>query len=428
MVDRTNILIHVPQFHDFEIERAETIRLVLPTEAMASRTSFVATPDLVIYLLGSASISGDLGLSGSDETSLRQSTHTLDLALDGNAYLSVLTNTTHPDQQRVSEELLTGCSSPIAPPNGWNAQMRALGASATSLLSVLSPTLLRITLPPMPAYATDEPETVRCTLPASTVISQQPLYAGTFVVLADAGSASLSGSLLAAAEEGTLQGHASELVVTLDADTWVPSLVTDPVLARELVEGMRGDGGGTSAGWDRVVQPVLHVANLRLASPTRLVVSVPPSGSAYQIETPETVTVLLPGAALTSGRAITTATPLIVGADAGTADLQLDHSYVYNLGFSYGSELSITETALQQDATTVYLFLSGDRWADLTNATEDLAYGFASTQTIGWNCPTSTASCPRCASGAISATRTASCGSASRPTRHTALQRPRRSR
>ena len=87
-LDRTTLLIHVPQFYDYQITFAETLRLTLPNDAMASRTSFIATPDLVIYpFSGSASLDGTLS-GGTTEAAIRTQSHVLRISLIGNRFLS----------------------------------------------------------------------------------------------------------------------------------------------------------------------------------------------------------------------------------------------------------------------------------------------------------------------------------------------------
>ena len=384
MIDRTTLVINIPQLHDYQVDLAETIRLVLPEEAMASRTSFVATPDLVIYpFSGFVSLDGPLS-TGSYESALRFDEHVLLIKLTGNEFLPLLSNATHPRREEVSKEVLRGCVSDVAEPTGWNYQLAQLTASAYITIIDLERTIAEVRLPALATYQTSRPERVTVTLPGAAIKSQQPLVAGTFMVLADAGSAALSGNLLNANEEATIKNLDSEIVMTLTGDTWNPALRTDPVLARELVLGMSGEGDETSAGWDDVLQPYLHISNLRLASPDVLVLSIPRT-HAFSIAAPQTVNVLLPGAALPSGRTIFTDPPLVIMADRGTVAVQLEHSYLSSEG-----ELSMQDIVLTETTTLMKIFLAGDSWAtDLgeTNSTgfEDLANGMYSTlPTLGW--------------------------------------------
>ena len=272
-LDRTTLLIHVPQFYDYQITFAETLRLTLPNDAMASRTSFIATPDLVIYpFSGSASLDGTLS-GGTTEAAIRTQSHVLRISLIGNRFLSALSNMTDPARHSISADVLRGCASNAGDPTGWNAQLLQLTASDHT--TRLSDYELEVQVPAIPAYQTSTPETIVVTLPASALIAQQPLVAGTFTVLADAGSAELSGTLFSANAEATVRSSHSELVITLTGDTWVPSLSTDGGLALELIAGLSGDGGDSTLGWDATVRPFLTAANMRLESARQLVLSVP---------------------------------------------------------------------------------------------------------------------------------------------------------
>ena len=333
-LDRTTLIIHVPQFHDYQITYAETLRLTLPNDALSSRTSFAASPEIIIYpFSGSASLDGQLA-AGTTEAELVAQPHILIVRLVGNSFFPVLNNMTDPNRENVATDIFTGLRSSVGPaegePNAWNTQLATLTAS--NCLVLLSETELQVTIPALAAYGVSTPETISVVLPATALVAQQPLSAGSFTVYAIAGRAYLSGSLLSANSEATINREGSEIVITLIDDVWRSSIATDAALALQLIAGFtavaqeidNGDGTTTALntrGWGFAIRPYLTILNLRLASPTRLIVSVPQS-SAYSIEAPETVSVVLPAAVLRSGRTISTGNPLTIHANLAPAWLK----------------------------------------------------------------------------------------------------------
>ena len=358
-VDRATLFVHVPQFHDYEITRAETIRMTLPSEAMASRTSFIATPDLVIYpFSGFASLGGALSL-GSSESALRSAEHVLLLELVGNSFLPVLSNASDPRQEEVANAILHGLTSNVdaaSAPGAWNDQLTRL--RAVDYVTVLSARQIEVRLPPLITYETATPEEVVVTLPADALLGQQPLGAGAFRILADPGRVTLSGSLLDASSESTVVDGKSEIVIDLIGDAW-DGVASDPVLARELIVGFTGSGGGGGFGayaWNAAVQPHLHMSQLRQLSETRLVLEIPQS-TLYKIDAPETVTATLPASVLRSRRSISAASPLVIRADRGIVQLQVEHSYRDGHG-----DLALLEDVLTDDTTELTITLLGDSW------------------------------------------------------------------
>ena len=246
-LDRTTMVLHVPQLVDFEIVEAETIRAMLPGVALSSQTTGVAVPDLVIYpFSGSAFLSGDLSNTSVDEQSMRLVTRELYVHLRHNTFSYALANATDPSRGTICREILDGIVSRLDGP-GWNAQVT--GLDAVALITRTGPQELRLRLPPLPAYSISEPETVDVTLPSSALVARQPLPAGSFVVLADPGFCDVSGSLVTAGAEDVLRSRQTELVLTLRHDTWLRSIDDDPAVAAELFLGTNGLGGGPVTGW-----------------------------------------------------------------------------------------------------------------------------------------------------------------------------------
>ena len=211
-MNATALFVHVPLFHDYQIERVETLRLQLPATALSSRTSFFAAPELVIYpFTGHASLGGMLS-QGTTEAALRTAEHVLLITLLGNEWVPALSNATDPARLTISRDVLGGLASEVAPaeqPRGWNGLLAGLDAAAC--VSRLSEVVLEVRIPALAAYETAVPELVSATLPGSALVGQQPVGAGSFLVLADPGRAELTGSLVDANDEAIVKAEPSEV-------------------------------------------------------------------------------------------------------------------------------------------------------------------------------------------------------------------------
>ena len=378
-LDRTTMVLHVPQLVDFEIVEAETIRAMLPGVALSSQTTGVAVPNLVVYpFSGSAFLSGDLTNTSVDEQSMRLVTRELYVHLRHNTFSYALANASDPSRSTICQEILDGIVSRLAGP-GWNAQVAGLDAAGQ--ITRTGPQELRLRLPPLPAYSITEPETVDVTLPSSALVARQPLLAGSFVVLADPGFCDVSGSLMTAGAEDVLQTRQTELVLTLRHDTWLRSIVDDPAVAAELFLGTSGLGGGLvnglDNGWNTRVRPILTQDMLRLESDTVLVLTIPASdviyplsiGGEYKISTPETITVAIPAAALRTLRAIVAAPAVRVQADSGSLAVEIgkyianEDRYTFDDGFTTeDGQLSMYDELIQGSEVVVSLKLQDDTW------------------------------------------------------------------
>ena len=380
MLDERTALVHVPQFHDYQIVLPESVVLTLPTAATASRTSFVATPELVLYPYeGIASLGGGLSL-GTSEAALVVAEHVLLISLDGNEYVTnFLDAPTDPERLSISRDVLSGLAgrlSAAASPEGWNGRLLTLDPLAC--VTRLSSTQLEVRLPALPGFAVTAPELVTVTLPATALAGRQPVLAGTYEILADPGVAMLSGPLLTANLERTIQTAHSQIVVTLRGDEFEDALGADANLAAELLASIGASGGETSFGFLPEVRDAaplfggpLDEGSLRLLSSTQLSLTIP-QRPRYSIITPETVVVTLPGSVLRSRRTIAPLVPLVLRADRGTLSIQLTDTFGAVVGYSTAEGLSVNDDQLKEVTTELRLMLSGDAWsADLgsTNST-----------------------------------------------------------
>ena len=190
---------------------------------------------------------------------------------------------------------------------------------------------------------------------------------------------------MSAGAEDVLQTRQTELVLTLRDDTWLRSIVDDPVVAAELFLGTSGMGGGLvngiDNGWNTRVRPILTQDMLRLESDTVLVLTVPSSdvayplsiGGEYKISTPETITVAIPAAALRTLRAIVAAPAVRVQADRGSLTVEIgkvskssdtgQEVFTYDDGYtSEDGQLSVKDELLRVSEAVIYLKLQDDTW------------------------------------------------------------------
>lgn len=123
-------------------------------------------------------------------------------------------------------------------------------------------------LPARAAYAITAPETISLTIPAASVLSEQPIVAApTFVVSAAGGTAFVRGGFLANLTQAALRSGAQPLEIVLYGDTWVEAYNDTGgswmgrlhhETALELLRGFESLQGSDEAyGWSGVVQPAL---------------------------------------------------------------------------------------------------------------------------------------------------------------------------
>ena len=188
---------------------------------------------------------------------------------------------------------------------------------------------VRVAVPAAPGYAIARPETVMVTLPASLLSSQEQIVATPSLRIgALRGTAALGGPLLTAATEASLtEAMASPdaaAALTLEisvggGDGWVAGVgerghpATTALL--QSLRSLQDEPGG----WNAVVAPLLGDANVStpangtvtLRLPQRCVACEP-----YVIAAPETVRLVIPGAALRAGSPIVAAGEIAINAPA----------------------------------------------------------------------------------------------------------------
>lgn len=241
--------------------------------------------------------------------------------------------------------------------------------SYTSLVRVDNSHLI-IRIPQAADYDITAPETIALALPGAAFASQSAPSllaagpAGRLVINASQGSSQLSGTLLADANVASIQSPVENTItITLTDVDLAPALFSDTSMQTALARALatRTDVGAASAlldvepfGWNAIVRPGLSYDNLQFVAGTRQAVSIRiPQFAAYQIASPETVSVVLPAESLLGGITPLRAEPAFI-IEAPQAGGLFGGTLLRNVG----------EDELRSTANyTLSVTLSGDEWA-----------------------------------------------------------------
>ena len=167
-------------------------------------------------------------------------------------------------------------------------------------VTVVTNTTLEIALPPFPAYAIDEPETIAVAVPAAALASRAPLgHAPSFVVAAAAGEAALFGDFLGHLTESGVAAETGTLTIRLYDDNFVDEIGGDNDATRALLEQLRSEQSENN-GWNGRVFPFIDADSVTRRSSTEVDVAIPAGGAFYQIATPETIRLEPPASVLKS--------------------------------------------------------------------------------------------------------------------------------
>ena len=292
-----------------------------------------------------------------------------------------------PEEEGLAALVLGGLTAELpfgleAEPAGWNALFPPLVAAGAVGVVRHDGRTLSVLLPPVLGYQVGAAETIRLVLPAAAMArGVAPLAANPSVVVRPS-VATLSGSLTGGVDEQEVrdglrvfaatgevfEGQDFELVISLQADSFVEELGTDGPASAALLAGL-----GTS------LRHELSWHHLTRVGARELRVTIPPQPS-FDITSPEVATVVVPAAALHSNVSLLISPSFAVRAVSGAATLYPP--------FMRG------EAALQQYASyVVRIDLSGtdDAWAVEVGqegaASTALLQGFVarSTEPSGWN-------------------------------------------
>ena len=399
-IPETTIAVAIPAFASYEIAQPETIEVLLPAAVLASEQDVLASPSFVLDVAGATGLdaAGSLAPAAAqdasgggwgaalDEAALTApgTLHNLTVQLTGDAWLDSLP----------PAALLSGLVSGQSEPGGWNAIVRpALGVRHLSLLDNAT-ALLAARAALFAAYDIAAPETIAIEVPAGAVASAQPApIVPTFIIRARPGDATVGGAIVNASDELSVVGPTTlELLLTLHGSTWADAVGVDEEATLAVLRSLTAQQTvDADTGWNAVVRAGLRARHAQRLDASQLRISLVQFGR-YDIDAPETIDVVLPPDAQSSGTNLTSRGVLVVTPRAG------------ELALSGGSLLRAPyEASVQQGATTLELRLLGDSWrSDLApNATRvadgaaplevrnasaltaTLLRGFASTHTNG---------------------------------------------
>ena len=223
-------------------------------------------------------------------TSLLTERMIADLAADELSFDVLLENDTYAGDvaTAAAEDVLAGIVAGVGgePTDaGWAAVVQA-SLSAFDLARI-DDTTLRVRLPHFASYAISRPETITCTLPASAVLSRKPIVATpSFLIMAEPGSAVVSGSLLARLSQTIVNAGNATLRVRLADETFSDALLAGtPAVLDAVLQGLDAVDAAP-AGWAATVRPVLDPSMIRLLAATELELTLPPV-PLYSLAEPE---------------------------------------------------------------------------------------------------------------------------------------------
>ena len=274
---------------------------------------------------------------------------------------------------------------------------RVLAAEFLTLTSVYSyRDTLTFTLPPLPGYSIDAPESIEILLPAASVVSRNEIRATpSLLIRATPGVLSVNGTLVDLAVESTLQDGTSTLEINARGDRWIeafgnPLTVEGRAAAAALARGIGGDSPSNTS-WTKAVTPALlgesDVTNFTAYSvevvsneTLRLLL---PRVYTYDVLLPELIGITVAPELLMSHSSLTLPGAFSIVPTPGTASV--GGSFLYN-----ATEAQISFNRTVSDLT-LKIFLKADTWQELIGvdpaATAAVLAGIRSQQSepFGWN-------------------------------------------
>lgn len=160
-------------------------------------------------------------------------------------------------------------------------------------------------------------------------------------------SAALTGTITASATEAQIRTGGKTIILTLTADTWVAGGATFNAQRQAIINGI-DSAQAESTGWDAVVKAGMNVEDVVRTSPTVVTITLE-AFPTYSITAQETITAIIPAAALTGASPIT-ASPTF------TVDV------VKAVALTGTATAGITEANIVAGGKTIILTLHGDTW------------------------------------------------------------------
>ena len=356
--DNSTLVITLPSFSEYDIRSTETVVFTIPPNVVRSRQRPLNHLQFVVNAIaGGAFINGSV-TDGLQEQSIRS------LAAGEITFTVHLVNETYEPSLGVSggagDALILSMTSAQSESMGF-ANIVQPGLSNADLRRIDDETL-RVTIPHFPSFSIDAPETITVSLPPVTLLSRAtPIVAGSFVILADAGTAYVSGGFLSNLSTSVLAAYPQTLRLTLADESWSNLLMSgDEATATTLLGGLRSEQSETN-GFNSAVVPLLNITALTVTDAQHAELTLPVA-SGYALEQPETLLWVLPGESVRSGTSISASPSFVVLPAAASASLS-----------SPGLEAAGVDENIFASATrpTVRITIAGDTFhPSVGNATD----------------------------------------------------------
>jgi hypothetical protein len=259
-------------------------------------------PRLVVtHTTPSAAITGTIG-DGATEQEVRDGDGTIIITLTGDTWVAAGGTF---DAQR--QAIIDGLDSAQSEATGWNAEVRDQLGVTSVVRTSSSVATITIAAADVGDYRIDDPDVVTVTVPnAALVTSTGDITATpTFTITGAAESATVSGTL--GASGGTaaeIRAGGETIILTLANTKWVTTGATFDAQRQAIIDGLDSNQADPN-GWDNR-RADFAVGDVVRTSDTVVTITLSAS-TAYAIPQTETITAVVPAAALVYGAALTAA-------------------------------------------------------------------------------------------------------------------------
>lgn len=267
---------------------------------------------------------------------------------------------------------------------GWNNIVRDTTLTPGDVIRT-SDTVVTITLPASPGYSVTANEVIQPTIPAAALqVSVIVIPTGSTFTIADlTPSATVTiGGDLDGDDEAAVVAGGNTVTLSLVNDTWIDAGTEFDAQRQGIIDGIQAITDETNGWNDTAIQEIALTAVVRTSA--TLVTVTLPAIAAYNITANESLTALVPAAALViTPVAVTSINSIVVLA------INSDPSAVFS-----GSILGATENEVVAGAKQIIITLTNDTWiaagtGPIGTAAESQALVdtiIATTgQTFGWN-------------------------------------------
>jgi hypothetical protein len=191
----------------------------------------------------------------------------------------------------------------------WNTDViNALEASATIVRT--SPTVVTITLPPVPTYNVTAPQTIQLSsIPAACLTSGNSfsLSSPSAFTITPAGSTAavtgtITGTSASPTSEATIVAGGNTIIYTLTNDTWVYDIATNSAKYNLLFDNLAltSGGSGEASQWANVITALKSAGTIVRTSDTVVTITLP-AVPTYHITAAQTITPAIPSSLVGGG-------------------------------------------------------------------------------------------------------------------------------